>query len=187
VPPRPLLSALLGLLGLPLAGCVELSGGPVEVPTEARGEVSAGWRVYDVVDGDTVKVVRDGERLTVRLIGIDTPETVKPNSPVECFGPESSRFADDELAGEWVSLEFDETQGQTDRYDRTLAYVWLERDGSPELFNALAVREGYAFEYTYDDAYAWQRELRAAEDAARDEEAGLWSPSTCDGEAYPLG
>ena len=73
----------------------------------------------------------DGEYVSVRLIGMNTPETVKPGSPVECFGPESSEFAKAALTGEPVTLEFDDSQGMTDQYDRTLAYVWRELpDGS---------------------------------------------------------
>lgn len=144
--------------------------------------MSRGWRVVDVVDGDTVKVERDGRQLTVRLIGIDTPETVDPSRPVECFGPQASSFAQRRLAGERVWLELDSSQGRRDVYGRTLAYVWQARAGGGQsLFNLRAVRLGYAVEYTYDLAYRWQDAFRSAEGRAASTQAGLWSPSSCGG------
>lgn len=147
--------------------------------------MSRGWRVYDVVDGDTVKVQRRHRQLTLRLIGIDTPETVDPGEPVQCFGPESSAFAQRRLAGRRVLMERDPSQGRLDYYGRTLAYVWVVRPGrSPWSYALAAVRRGFAFEYTYDLPYLWQRELQHAEAGARAHRRGLWSPRTCDGDPY---
>lgn len=151
-------------------------GGPPEVRgvrAQARGPISDGWRVSRVVDGDTVDVTRGPRTLTLRLIGIDTPETVHPTEPIACWGPEATDFASARLLGEPVVLEFDRSQGRLDYYGRTLAYVWTVR-GKDSLFNRDAVRRGYALEYTYDTAYAWQRELVAAETAARAERLGVW-------------
>ncbi|MCF8558139.1 MAG: thermonuclease family protein [Candidatus Nanopelagicales bacterium] len=147
------------------------------IATAPIGEVRDGLVVDRVVDGDTVKVTLDGEQVSVRLIGINTPETVKPGSPIECFGPESSDFAVDLLDGQSIVLEFDESQGYLDRYDRVLAYVWrVLPDGSLRLFNEEAVRGGFAYERQYTDGpYAWKD---AFDDAQRDAEeagAGLWS------------
>jgi micrococcal nuclease len=84
-----------------------------------------GARVLRVVDGDTVRVRLDGGgRETVRLIGIDTPETVKPGAPVERCGPEASRFAKRLLTGRRVRLE--PGVEERDRYGRLLAYVFLD-------------------------------------------------------------
>lgn len=135
-----------------------------------KGPVSKDWRVTRVVDGDTVDVTRDRRTLTLRLIGIDTPETVHPTEPIECFGPESTDFASRRLLGEPVTLEFDPSQGRLDYYDRTLAYVWIGRT----MFNRMAIRRGYALEYTYDDPYRWQREFVRAEAIARSERLGVW-------------
>jgi micrococcal nuclease len=135
--------------------------------------VSEDWRVTRVADGDTVEVARDGRTVTLRLIGIDTPETVHPTEPVECFGPQATDFAVRRLLDEPVTLEFDPSQGRVDYYGRTLAYVWTVR-GEDALFNQQAVRRGYALEYTYDAPYRWQREFRRAEDAARAERLGVW-------------
>lgn len=150
----------------------------VQVPDrEPRGEVVTGLVVDRVVDGDTVKVTIDGDQVSVRLIGINTPETVKPDSPVECFGPEASDFAKELLDGQSIVLELDDTQGYYDRYDRVLAYVWrVLPDGSLRLFNEEAVAGGFAYERQYTDVpYAWRAELAAAQAAAQESGAGLWS------------
>lgn len=141
-----------------------------------KGDTVSGLVVDRVVDGDTIKVNLDGEDVSVRLIGMNTPETVKPGSPVECFGPESSDFAKETLTGERVTLEFDDSQGMTDRYDRTLAYVWRELpDGSLRLFNLESIAGGYAFERQYGSTpYAWKGEFAQAQRLARDADAGLW-------------
>lgn len=75
-------------------------------------------------------------------------------------------------------LELDPSQGDTDRYGRTLAFVWMSRQ---EMFNLIMVQQGFATEYTYDKPYAYQAEFQAAQAQARASQTGLWSPSTCDG------
>lgn len=144
---------------------------------EPRGETIEGLVVDRVVDGDTVKVTLDGIQVSVRLIGINTPETVKPDSPVECFGPEASAFATSLLDGQRVVLELDDTQGYYDRYDRLLAYVWrVQPDGTLRLFNEEAVAGGFAYERQYSDVpYAWKDALSAAERSAQSKARGLWS------------
>lgn len=142
-----------------------------------RGSVIADLVVDRVVDGDTVKVTIDGEQVSVRLIGIDTPETVKPDTEVQCFGPEASAFADQQLTGQRIVLELDDSQGRLDRYDRLLAYVWrVLPDGSLVLFNEEAVAGGFARERQYgDEAYAWRSTLVQAQEAARAAGRGLWA------------
>ncbi len=147
--------------------------GVVAVRRLARGPVSSGWRVSRIVDGDTVDVTKGRRTLTLRLIGIDTPETVHPTEPIECYGPEATKFATRRLLGEPAALEFDRSQGRLDYYDRTLAYVWTT-DGAPRQFNRDAVRRGYALEYTYDDPYLWQQEFRRAQAAAAAQRLGVW-------------
>ncbi len=125
-----------------------------------------------------MRVVVDGQRddISVRLIGIDTPETVFPGRPVECFGPEATAFAEQLLDGARVLLEFDPTQGETDRFDRTLAYVWVvDPGGQTTLFNLAAIAGGYAREAQYAAPYAWQPEFLAAEETARSQDIGQWS------------
>ncbi len=141
-----------------------------------RGPVIDDVPVERVVDGDTIKVLVDGRTVTVRLIGINTPETVKPSAPVECFGPEASDFAKSTLDGTRVTLELDPSQGEKDRYGRTLAYVWRELpDGTLALFNLEAVEQGFAEERQYGSVpYAWRDVLRPAAKTARDARLGLW-------------
>ena len=102
--------------------------------------------VVRVVDGDTIIVRGPGGRTEdVRLIGIDTPETVDPRRPVGCFGPEASAFAKHLLTGRRVILRYDhETK---DRYGRFLAYVWLTHP--TEFVNGRLVELGYARAYPF--------------------------------------
>ena len=164
-----------------LAGCAS-SSTDVVVPSidpglVPRGPTVTGVSVDRVVDGDTVRVFLAGKSVSVRLIGINTPETVKPGSEVECFGPEASEFAKDLLSEATVTLEYDDSQGRLDRYDRTLAYVWRELpDGSLRLFNLESVTGGFAYQRQYgSQRYAWQPEFVAAQRSAKAGGAGLWS------------
>jgi micrococcal nuclease len=143
------------------------------VPKGPQGPAEPGFRVTRVIDGDTVEVQNGPRVLTLRLIGIDTPETVHPNEPVECFGPAATRFAHDRLLGRDVTIEYDKSQGRHDTYGRTLAYVWVG-NRSMRMFNHGAVRQGFALEYTYDTAYAWQSKFMRAERLARDLQRGVW-------------
>ena len=167
--------AMLGVVGCASSAApVDLS--PVRTDLVPKGAVVAGAIVERVVDGDTIHVRVNGDDVTVRLIGIDTPETVKPDSPVECFGPEASDFAKEALTGQSVTLELDASQGDEDRYGRLLAYVWREApDGSLSLFNLDSVAAGYARERQYGSTpYAWKAELDQAGRAAQAAGAGLW-------------
>lgn len=136
-------------------------------------------RVARVVDGDTVDVQLAGRVERVRLIGINTPESVDPRRPVECFGVEAAANARAMLDGQVVLLEADPSQGDRDPNGRLLRYLWLT-DG--RLVNLEQIVQGYAFEYTYATPYRYQDQFRAAERAAREAEAGLWSPATCAGQ-----
>jgi micrococcal nuclease len=135
-------------------------------------------KVVRVVDGDTVDVNLDGVTTRLRLIGINTPETVDPDRPVECFGPEASKRAKALLEGQSIMLEADSSQDDRDRYNRLLRYIWFE-DG--RLFNMQMVLEGYAYEYTYQIPYKYQAAFKSAQRQADQAQRGLWSPSTCNG------
>ncbi len=137
------------------------------------------YSVTDVVDGDTVKVNINGTVTTLRLIGMDTPETVDPRKPVQCFGKEASNKAKELLSGKKVRLEMDPSQGTLDTYGRTLAYIYRE-DGL--FFNKYMIEQGYAHEYTYRTPYKYQAEFKTAQKTAQTNQAGLWSPSTCNGD-----
>ncbi|KKP33244.1 MAG: hypothetical protein A2312_00360 [Candidatus Staskawiczbacteria bacterium RIFOXYB2_FULL_32_9] len=135
------------------------------------------YEVVKVVDGDTINVNINGKVETLRLIGINTPETVDPRKAVICFGKEASDKAKQLLTNKKVRLEGDATQGERDKYQRLLRYVWLE-DGT--FFNKLMISEGYAFEYTYDTIYKYQAEFKQAEISARTSKKGLWADNVCD-------
>jgi micrococcal nuclease len=143
-------------------------------PTDTSRRVGP-FPVVDVVDGDTLKVGMP-DRTTIRVLGMNTPETVDPRKPVECFGREASQRAHDLLDGQEVWLEFDASQGRKDRYGRTLAYVWLP-DGPS--FEETMISDGYAYEYTYDLPYRYQDTYNAAEADAREAQRGLWAPGVC--------
>jgi len=144
-------------------------------PADAEGP----FAVVRVVDGDTLIVARPEGDTRVRVIGIDTPESVAPDRPVECFGPESADRADQLLTGTSVMLRGDPTQDRVDQYGRELDYVWLP-DG--RLFNHVMLVEGFATEYTFAAPYAYQHSFRAAEQQAAQGGVGLWSPATCGGD-----
>ncbi len=128
------------------------------------------YLVNRVVDGDTIKIDKIG---TVRLIGIDTPETVDPRKEVQCFGIEASNKAKELLEGNEVILELDPSQGDVDKYGRILAYVYLENG---EMFNKIMIKEGYAHEYTYNTPYKYQAKFKELEQKARELKLGLWGP-----------
>ncbi len=142
---------------------------------------SANLHVVKVVDGDTLEVAQGIQKTTIRLIGIDTPEVVDPRKPVQCFGHEASNKAKATLQeGMQIKLENDPVVGNTDKYGRTLAYVFLP-DGTN--FNELMVKEGYAHEYTYHNvAYKYQALFKSDELNAREHNLGLWSAATCNGD-----
>jgi micrococcal nuclease len=154
------------------AGC---GGGPSPGPASAGGAGGAGEQpvpVVRVVDGDTIIVRLAGKNERVRLIGIDTPESVKPNTPVQCFAPEASARTKALLpAGSSVRLVRD--VDLRDRYGRLLAYVYRASDN---LFVNLALAvDGYASAYTYPPNVAHAGEFVAAAGQARDAGRGLWS------------
>ena len=136
------------------------------------------YRVSNVVDGDTVDVQSEGATDRVRLLGIDTPETVDPNRPVGCYGKEASARAKELMLNQNVRLEFDSSQAHRDKYDRLLAYIYLE-DG--QMINRKLVAEGYAYEYTYNSPYKYQKDFKGIEAIAKSLNRGLWSPDTCNG------
>lgn len=150
-----------------LAGC----GSTGTATDTAPGTLHGPYPVVRSVDGDTIRVNRNGEEIVIRFIGLDTPETVAPDRPVECFGPEASARTKELVEGGQVWLEYDEASGLTDKYDRTLAFVWLDQQ---TMLNELLIAEGYAEEVTYTDGYAHQRDFQDAERAAQSAGLGLW-------------
>ncbi len=138
-----------------------------ELPTITPGY----YAVTKVVDGDTIEVNMNGHLEKIRMIGIDTPETKKPNAPVQCFGPEASEFAEQTLTGKSVRLEADSLSDNRDRYDRLLRYVYLQ-DGS--LFEKLMISKGYAFAYV-SFPFSKEAQLSTLQEQARANNIGLWA------------
>lgn len=173
---KEVLVALLLVLGVTTPGLAAST--EANVPTDLAAPSSGVmYPVVKVVDGDTITIDVDGHKQTVRLIGINTPETVDPRKPVECFGKEASDKAKALLTNHSVRVELDASQGTYDKYHRLLAYVYRD----DELFvNKLMVSDGYAYEYTYNVPYEYQKEFKEAQRIAQNEDRGLWSPDKCD-------
>jgi micrococcal nuclease len=140
--------------------------------TPALAQSSQTVTVERVVDGDTIEVnPAVGGTQDVRLLGVDTPETVDPNEPVEPYGPEASAFTKQQLEGESVTLIFD--QEKTDQYGRALAYVRISGQG--ETFNETLLRQGYAQLYVVPPNDRYEVTFSRAQDQARLERQGIWS------------
>jgi micrococcal nuclease len=137
-------------------------GSGYDSPTETTALVTR------VVDGDTVEARIDGEVEDVRLIGVDTPETVAPGEPVQCFGHRASRFTHHLIEGRRVRLVFGAER--RDVYGRLLAYAYL----GPRLVNALLVRRGLARTLTIPPNDRFAPLLRRLELEAGREGRGLW-------------
>ena len=188
-PARPLAVLLLVALSLValLAGCeglVSEAGGdgggraPADLATGAAERKA--WpdppkdavraKVQRVSDGDTFVATVRGRRERIRVIGVDTPESVDPSRPDEPYGQEASDFAKHYLDGETVRLAGDAEP--RDRYGRMLAYVWLE-DGT--FWNALLVAEGYAQQLTIPPNVTYADLFRQLAREARQHDRGLWA------------
>ena len=135
------------------------------------------YTVLSVTDGDTIRIDYDGTSTPVRLIGVDTPETVDQRTTVQCFGQEASDYLKAKLTGKSVTIEADPTQSDRDKYDRLLRYVYL--DG--EDVGLSIISNGYGHEYTYYIPYQKQTAYKTAQKTAEAQNLGLWSPSTCNG------
>jgi micrococcal nuclease len=133
-------------------------------------------RVVRVVDGDTLIIDRGLGNERLRYIGMDTPESVKPGSPVEFMGKEASAANAALVEGREIVLERDVSE--TDQYDRLLRYAWLRHGDAWLMVNLELVRRGFAQVATYPPDVRWTDELRAAERVARDAGEGLWGPAT---------
>ena len=167
--PLPLLKALLILIvfSVPVPGSLTAYAGQSGLRRDAA-------TVLTVIDGDTIIADRNREQVTVRLIGVDTPETGRPDTPVQFYGPEATEFARRSLLNKQIWLEFeapDRAGGAKDKYNRTLAYVFTEPDRN---FNLELVRLGYGKAYTRYP-FTYQREFLKAEQSAREHGLGIWN------------
>ena len=127
-------------------------------------------QVERVFDGDTIRARFEGNSYTVRLMGVDTPETKHPTKAVQFFGREASAFTKAALEGKTVLLAKDRTGDTVDRYGRWLRYVLLDGDN----FNARLIREGYAHAYRRFP-FSKRAEFIQLEEQARRRGIGLWN------------
>lgn len=175
-------AAIVAIVGLLFNYFLWFAADDEIIRDESSGEIVAvdgAITVSRIVDGDTIKVVIEGEEETIRIIGINTPETVDPRKPVECFGQEASDAAKEMLdTGEIVTLTADTTQDDRDKYGRLLRYI---TDDSGQDVGLWLISQGYAYEYTYDVPYERQDMYKNAEDEAQSAGRGLWG-DTCNRE-----
>ncbi|WP_438453610.1 thermonuclease NucI [Staphylococcus pseudintermedius] len=133
--------------------------------TDVRGE---SYLVKRVIDGDTIIIDKDGQDERVRLIGVDTPETVKPNAPVQPYGKAASNFTKKHLTNQRVRLEYD--REPKDKYGRTLAYVWL----GDEMFNVKLAKEGLARAKFYPPNDKYRILIEQAQKEAQKKQLNIW-------------
>jgi micrococcal nuclease len=148
------------------------------LPSKKQSPLREGiWQVVHVADGDTLDVVdNNGTKHRVRLIGADTPEVVKPNTPVQPFGQEASDFTKRMIAqsGNRVRVAFD--GDQVDQYGRNLAMIYLQTPQGEIWLNELLIREGLAkalLQYRFSKGA--KRQLQAAENEAKNARRKIWS------------
>ena len=165
-----IISAILSCAALALSYLLATRQGELQTPVLAI--VQPGYyAVTKIYDGDTFEIDMSGRREKIRLIGVDTPETHKPNTPVQCFGPEASAFTTRKLSYQSVRLEADPVGDNRDRYNRLLRYAYLP-DGT--MLNETLIEQGYGFAYL---SFAFQKkeEFAAAQEAAQSASRGLWA------------
>jgi micrococcal nuclease len=129
------------------------------------------YRVTKGTDGDTIEVDMNGTTERIRMIGVDTPETHKPNSPIQCYGPEAASFTKSLVENKTVRLETDPTGDNRDRYKRLLRYVYLE-DGT--LLNQRLIDSGHGFAYI-QFKFTKKPNFMSSQFAAQKAKIGLWS------------
>lgn len=131
------------------------------------------YTVISVVDGDTFKINYNGKETKVRLIGVDTPESVHPDKTKNTtYGKEASNYTKSLIEGKNIALEFDVSQ--TDKYGRLLAYVYLENG---EMLNEKLVKEGYAQVATYAPNVKYAEKFKILQEEARKNKVGFWAKS----------
>lgn len=127
---------------------------------------------FDCVDGDTIKVMLDGKKTTVRFLAVDTPETVHPNKGVEPYGKEASNYTCEKVKNaKKLQIEYDPDSDKFDKYERALGWIFV--DGS--LLQKELISKGYAkVDYLYGD-YIYTEELKSTQIEAQNKKIGIWS------------
>jgi micrococcal nuclease len=139
--------------------------------TENTGpQVLGTYRVIAYADGDTITVDMNGTPERIRMVGVDTPETKKPDAPAQCYANEAAKFTSDKLTNASVRLEADTKSDNRDRYSRLLRYVFLQDN---TMLNKKLIEDGYGFAYT-QFPFDKKAEFIAAQESARLQKKGLW-------------
>ena len=124
------------------------------------------------VDGDTAKFELDGKEITVRFLGIDTPETVHPTKGEEPYGKEASNYTKQKLENaDKIEIEYDDNASETDKYERALVWVWVD----DTLLQEELISNGLARTYMLQDNYKYAWILQENEEKAQEEKVGIWS------------
>lgn len=130
------------------------------------------FKIVKVTDGDTITAIIRGKNESIRLLGIDTPETVDPRKPVQCFGKAASDKMKSLVLGKYVKLVDDSTQGNRDKYKRLLRFVYLP-DSKATFVNGEMVKQGFAFSYKEYPTKMLEK-FNNFEKYARENNLGLW-------------
>lgn len=155
-----------------LMGCGGMGAAQEPPPGMEFPETAAHEMVVRAVDGDTFELSVSG---TVRLVGVDTPESVKPGASVECHGKAAADAAA-RLTGKIVRVELDDIAGEYDRYGRRLVYLWYLQDGTWIHYNLEAIENGDARSYAFaNQQYLHREAFERAEQQARADRIGLWA------------
>lgn len=149
-----------------------LSVKPAFTYTETEMDKKKLFKVVKVVDGDTITASIRGKNESIRLLGIDTPETVDPRKPVQCFGKAASDKMKSFVLGKFVKLVDDPTQGNRDKYKRLLRYIYLP-DSKATFINGEMIKQGYAFSYRQYPTKMLEK-FNNFEKYAREKNLGLW-------------
>lgn len=165
------MSAMVLAAAIMISGCgghsQATSTSAASAPGENRMLYTA--KVTKVVDGDTIKIEKEGLEETVRMIMVDTPETVHPGKPTQPFGPEASAFAKEMLEGKEVKLERDVSE--RDRYGRILAYVYV----NDRMFNEVLLEKGLARVSAFPPDVKHVDRFRQIQNEAQKAKLGIWS------------
>lgn len=176
-------ASLVTLLLLAVLIMAEQSGWMDPAGNFARQSQPGLYAVTRFSDGDTLTVDMNGKAEKIRFIGVDTPETHKPNAPVQCYGPAASAYTKNTIGNNKVRLVSDSRSTDRDRYGRLLRYVYLP-DGT--FMNEKLIAEGYGFYYPYFP-FTKSAQFAAAQAKAQASHKGLWgncSPKPTTGGGY---
>ena len=159
------------------AGIFLLAGAAIaysyyDAHAEIAIDQTAYYPVTHVMDGDTFEASIGKREITVRLLGVDTPETVDPRKQVQCFGKDASDETKSLLTGHSVQLKLNPDREEKDKYGRYLAYVYVD---TGTFLNEFLVSNGYAREYTFGSAYSFQKQFQEDQSQAQKEGKGLWT------------